>query len=448
MAGKYSEIFSKATTDPKYAEYQRREFAKKVKTELQNVTQIKNNIANLKKDVKKNSTDIQTLSKRLVQLDANNDGTVDSPANASEFTTKTAQLKTATAKRNLLKKDLVNAENNLTRVTRNLSSQKLTLAKLDEITGVTSKVLLEEAGGGSGGKGDDRSNSANQSQITTYLYNAPMVKSAYFSSNSLQANTTRSTGTKTLPPTMTNALVDAFKNNGTRGVIQMNADTATYLKQRINKIKGKRWDPNAYGFRFHYNPTSVEMQYGQMMDVAPELMMEETQKFNPITPLNVGAISFTLYLNRIEDMKYVRSDGTLRNPLNDNKIATTDVYPEEVSTADLKQIYRKGTMYDLEYLFRAVHSGSNDYNSLLRGKTSDIGWLVGVAVELHLGAGLRYLVRINGVSVNHAMFNERMVPTLTTVNISASRFYDTPGVLTKATPSGGGGGGRGTAVAE
>ena len=83
-------------------------------------------------------------------------------------------------------------------------------------------------------------------------------------------------------------------------------------------------------------------------------------------------------------------------------------------------------MYDLEFLFRAVHSGSNDYVSALRGKTSDIGWIAGIAVECHLGKNLRFLGRIDGLSVNHFQFNERMVPTLTTVGITVSRFYDIP----------------------
>jgi hypothetical protein len=81
-------------------------------------------------------------------------------------------------------------------------------------------------------------------------------------------------------------------------------------------------------------------------------------------------------------------------------------------------------MYDLEYLFKAVNGPGGDYKSILRGQTSDVGWLNGVAVEFHLGKNLRYLCRINSISVNHAIFNERMVPTLTTVNISASRYYD------------------------
>jgi hypothetical protein len=83
-------------------------------------------------------------------------------------------------------------------------------------------------------------------------------------------------------------------------------------------------------------------------------------------------------------------------------------------------------MYDLEYLFRALHGGQNDYNSIMRGKTSDIGWIARVPVEVHLGDGLRYLLSLNSIGVNHILFNDRMVPMLTVITISGSRFFDMP----------------------
>jgi hypothetical protein len=152
--------------------------------------------------------------------------------------------------------------------------------------------------------------------------------------------------------------------------------------------------------------------------------MSGRDQYNPLLPLEGGSgLQFDLYLNRIEDMNYVRADGSLRNNLGKDFNAT-DIYSESVSTDDIKEIYNKGTMYDLEYLFKSVHGDWGSYKSALRGQTADIGWLNGVAVEFHLGSNMRYLCRINSVAVNHAIFNERMVPTLTTLHISASRFYD------------------------
>jgi hypothetical protein len=77
-------------------------------------------------------------------------------------------------------------------------------------------------------------------------------------------------------------------------------------------------------------------------------------------------------------------------------------------------------------LFRTINGGDSDYNSELRGETSDIGWIAGIAVEFHMGNGLRYLGQITSIDINHAVFNDRMVPMLSTVTIKASRFYDLP----------------------
>jgi hypothetical protein len=447
MAGRMQEVFDKALTDPKYAEFKRREVVGVVKETKKVVTQIKNVITETKKDIKANDKKIQTLASRLVTLDANNDGTVDNPANSSEFTTKKAQLKTAELERKNLKNTLSAAETDLKRETGRLAIQNGVLTKLDSITGVTSNTLIKGEGGAGGGKGDNKNESGSLPKDLTYTFNAPAVQSAYFTANSITANSSLAGATGMKPSKMTDALVDSFKFGGNRGAIQMNPDTAVHLRQELKKYKKVKYDTTAYGFRFHYNPTSIEMTYGQMTDVAPEAMRDDSKKFNAITPLNVGGISFTLYLNRLEDMNYVQEDGTLFDSKG-NAIASRDLYGVDVPRKDIKQIYKKGTMYDLEYLFRAVHSGSNDYNSALRGRTSDIGWLVGVAVDLHLGDGLRYTVRINGLSVNHAVFNERMVPILSTVVVSCSRFYDFPGIVAKNAGGGGGGGRFGTALVE
>jgi len=440
-------IINKSLSDPKYAEYQRRETVADVKQTSKTLASLKDKVAKTKADQIANEKTIRTLSTRLVTLDADNNGVVDNPANATEFSTKNSQLKTASAKKATLQKSLTSYEKQVVGAENLFKAQSNLLVKLDDITGVTSNVLISN---GAGGSSSDKGGAANATPLGEYKYNVPMMKSAYFHTGDLQTRLTKA-GVNT-PADFKNAQNDAFKQPGTRGAIQMNADTAKYLQEKFKSVKGKKIDPNAYGFRFHYNPTSVTMSYGQMQDVSPELLQGgEGTKFNPITPLGQGGFSFELYLNRIDDMSYAQSDGTLK--LDGVTYDALDLYPQSVSSDTVKEIYRKGTMYDLEFIFRAVHGGSNDYTSALRGKTSDIGWLAGVAVEFHLGDNMRYLGRINGVSVNHVLFNERMVPMLTVVRVEASRFYDIPGVVQKSAPasssaSGGrsGGGPRGAVL--
>jgi hypothetical protein len=49
---------------------------------------------------------------------------------------------------------------------------------------------------------------------------------------------------------------------------------------------------------------------------------------------------------------------------------------------------------------------------------------------------MRYRIRINEVSINHAIFNNRMVPILSTVRFVCGRFNDGPGTpLLQAAPA-------------
>jgi hypothetical protein len=424
----YVAIINRAITDPRYAETQRRTTVKDIQAKVKTAAELKKDLDAAVKAQKANQKEITKEAQAIANVDSNADGIVNAGGNQNALNAKIAAFKVLEQKKATLQKSITSLEKQVISADRNLSNQSLLLAKLDSITGVTSDVLIK---GGTGNGTNPPSTAGGAQVIGGYVYNIPMMRSAYFASNGLQSRLTDA-GVNT-PAALNNAQTDSFNNNATRGAIQMNAETAKYLKEKIPNKKGQKRDPNAYGFAFHYNPTAVQMSYGTLSDVSPELLQYgEGTKFNPITPLGDSKISFTLYLNRIDDLSYITEDGLLQMPeiVKGTKIIrtleSTDLYPVKVLPETLKEIYKKGTMYDLEFLFRAVHSGSNDYTSALRGKTSDIGWIAGIAVECHLGKNLRFLGRIDGLSVNHFQFNERMVPTLTTVGITVSRFYDIP----------------------
>ena len=176
-----------------------------------------------------------------------------------------------------------------------------------------------------------------------------------------------------------------------------------------------------YGFKFLYNPTEVSMGWGIAEGVNPDVIQSGADGY--IVPIGAGlnqsTVDFTLLLNRIGDMAYLDSNGRIPG--------ADDPYPGNFNKLeDLKMIYKKGTMYDLEYLFRTINGPNASYQSSLNDKTADRGFLLGAQVELHLGDGLRYLVRIGSLSINHTVFNDRMVPILSNVQISCHRFYDPP----------------------
>jgi hypothetical protein len=174
-----------------------------------------------------------------------------------------------------------------------------------------------------------------------------------------------------------------------------------------------------WGFQFQYNPGTVAMTYFTSPNVDVTMMTSGAEKFNLAgVSSSQGSVSFQIVINRIFDMQYYDKNGNLLPGMEER-------YAKPPSKAEEKDLYNKGTMYDVEYILRVLMSTT--MSSYLRGeKTADMGWLPAIPVELHLGKSLRYLGIVNDLSLNHIIFDERMVPTFTTMNIGFSRLPDYP----------------------
>jgi hypothetical protein len=266
----------------------------------------------------------------------------------------------------------------------------------------------------------------------TMRFNAPMVKSAYFRTKTHPTNSLVARGAI---PRSAASLIDTLSTFGdgdtNRGFIVPNkrAQEAALssLDDKSKAIVGGFKIP--FGFRFHYNPQFVTQSYGSITGISPELIESGKDKANMITtPASSSSISITLYLNRIEDMNALATFA-IQQPSNNAPVnsdeKSLEYYPEVVSAEDRKLIKDFGTMYDLDFLFKTINGDMGGYKSPLRGiTTGDVGWLNGIAVEVHMGRKLRYLARVTNISVNHVQFTENMVPTLTTVVLTMARFHD------------------------
>ena len=257
-----------------------------------------------------------------------------------------------------------------------------------------------------------------------YKYNIPMLKPAYLSPFGPQG---KSVGDRKLlaAPEYTNGRRAWDGVTPSRGTIQMSkmfAENALTSDEKASAAKaGIKFNDTPYGFRFLYNPTDVSMAWGIVEAFSPQYAASGANGMTGVAAgLMKGTIAFTLLLNRVHDMSILFPDGSYIQDFNEQL-----KYPKDPPQAETKMIYERGTMYDIEYLFRAMGGFYSDYQSGLNGITADKGWLQPIPMELHLGAGLRYLVRVSSLDLKHMMFNERMVPILTTVNIVCTRYYDT-----------------------
>jgi len=338
------------------------------------------------------------------------------------------------------KKDFVDADNTITKVDASLKRLQNERAEEYKKAGLLSPNISISVKKALDNAKKDKGNSSPVKPTqpappppaaTSIRFNAPMVKSAYFRNDSV---VDRALVSRAVEPMLAAKMLDTLSTFGdgdtNRGFIVPNkkAIDAALSRQsdKEKAITGGFKVP--YGFRFHYNPQELNQTIGTLQGISPELMMSGKDQANMITsPTQSSTISFALYLNRVEDMNALATTGVSSNS---TKITSDDdstkYYPEIVKAEDRKLIKNFGTMYDLEFLFKAVNGEMGGYKSPLRGiKTADVGWLNGMAIEMHLGRKLRYLARIINISVKHILFTENMVPTLTIVNISAHRFHDT-----------------------
>lgn len=222
--------------------------------------------------------------------------------------------------------------------------------------------------------------------------------------------------------------------SSSKGVIQTWSPQVSYSNSTVASYANSNsqqnyLDSTVRAFQFHYNPGSVSMVYRGVPDTDVSLYSANIEKFNLMSPsTNMSTIDFSLVVNRMTDMHYIASSGDYKKPgINYRGSVYTREPVINSKYNELKDIYDKGTMYDVEYLLHVL-VGYQLHSALRKGGlTPDMGWVSPRPVELHLGNNLRYLVFINGFQIDHAIFNERMVPLLTTIKLSGTRIPDYDG---------------------
>ena len=267
----------------------------------------------------------------------------------------------------------------------------------------------------------------------TLIYNVSAPKDAYFSAER-RANLTLLGKDGNQPKKdIVDPYLELWKDaSNHKGMISSwvnpNSTSTVSTKNMVGSTNFKV-DTNRYAFQFQYNPQPITMSYAGAPPVDIANFTSGQEEYALYTGgSGSGAISFDLIINRIDDMKYYTSPGKLIT-----KSDGTDVYPTrqpygandpESKTLFNEQefIYNKGTMYDVEFLLRTVMGVT--MQSKFRGKTADFGWIGAMPIELHLSPGLRYWANLSAFTVNHVLFNERMVPIFSTVKINCNRLPD------------------------
>lgn len=256
-------------------------------------------------------------------------------------------------------------------------------------------------------------------------YNPPLAKVSTFSPSGVQLQLIEGELQK-YPDEVTDALSYWTDGKLGKGVIQQSRHYPYKFDTLLSNQKPVSSGVLS-GFRFLYNPTEIFMNWGVTTEIDVAKFVSGTLLAKPITDAAAASsVSFSIILNRIPDMSILDSAGNL---LVEKPYTTPD---GNLPKKHGKGIYAKGTMYDLEYLFKTVNGLDSTMISGLGIKSADVGWMNSFPVELHLGNQMRYLVRVTNLEVNHKIFDERMVPVFTVVNIVCKRLPDFGGRLSDA----------------
>lgn len=256
---------------------------------------------------------------------------------------------------------------------------------------------------------------------TELQYNASTVRESYFS---VTPSFTKEMRFQSNSPSAVKAATELWSSAyGSKGMIVTSAATVKAWNSGAQlSTSAQLGDNHNYGFQFMYNPGTVSMNYFTSPNIDVTMMTSGQDLFNLSGVAgSQGSVGFQIVINRIFDMQYFDRNGIKRQ-------GAEQAYPKPPrSNQEWQELYNKGTMYDIEYLLRTLMGTT--MSSYLRGQnTADMGWLPAIPVELHLGKSLRYLGTINSFNLNHTIFDERMVPLFTTVDIQFARLPDYPAI--------------------
>ena len=252
-------------------------------------------------------------------------------------------------------------------------------------------------------------------------YNVGMVKEAYFSPDKGFQNLAATLKGNNRPSKVVEAGELWSKSKSNKGMIWLYFPKDGGDNWSWQPPVGSPTEKFKYAFQFHYNPATISMGYSGFpdIDITTLTAYSAGEKFNYLGDKTTSTINFQLVVNRLFDFQYY-DGGTKGGTL---LPSSKDVYAgKEPSEEDQNRIFNYGTMYDLEFLLATVLGFK--FETRLRSTTPDIGFLAGRPVDLHLGKGLRYWGYIASLGIDHKIFDERMVPIFSVIDIMFNRIPD------------------------
>jgi hypothetical protein len=218
--------------------------------------------------------------------------------------------------------------------------------------------------------------------------------------------------------------ISAFAEDGSTTTFGAKGDASKKAKTGVaSDAVTLTTENNNYGFQFLWNPTTVSSSVMRNMSITPS----NADRLKAVAGAFPGqeTVSFNIVLDRINDFACLRRSD---NPASLSRYYLTG-YPstqDDPFSKKIEQLLNRGTMADLEYLFKAINGDSTAWTSLLGKKTANIGFLMPTLLGLVLGPNiaesLSYVGWLTGITMQHEVFTQDMIPLRTTVSINMECF--------------------------
>ena len=200
-------------------------------------------------------------------------------------------------------------------------------------------------------------------------------------------------------------------------------------EQEKKKLNFNTASESNWGFQFLWNPDGISINTDVNMSVTPNVndMFSTVSQAYP----TMQSISVSVMLDRTNDFACFRG---MKNSSGYSETELAEMmgfYPNAYGVmpnpgAEIKELLLRGTMYDLEYLYRSIN-GNPPSTNFMSKETADMGFLTPSQIAFQLGPdknSIAYLGYINSLQVQHMTFTEEMIPIRTQVTMSISVLTD------------------------
>lgn len=208
------------------------------------------------------------------------------------------------------------------------------------------------------------------------------------------------------------------------GMFYQDPDSSPTAEDEKETLNAAKLGSGLYGFRFLFNPTNFG--YGANVNNSVDWSIPDTNNAVVVGTGIGGQISLGILLDRVADMYTMRN----KRP---SDVMGPPHYPYDLTPEQCENILRRGTEYDLEYLFRVVNGkpakttmlGYNGSSSF-KLESSNLGYIAGTPFIFKVHDALRFRVMLTSMQVSHDLFTKEMIPIRSFVQIGLERLPDFP----------------------